>query len=175
MQIKSLVIASVAVAAVSAQFANNECTQCVFGSFKTDSTCSTLTPEQYTNLTQVFANNTVNVPVLSTLIKTPAYQNCLCHWSQTAFAADGSGAAASCIGGAAPVCNSSQIAEATGQLTLMKPALHCDTAVKPNGTSPSPTTSTTSPTPSGNKSAANINMPYALTIAAFGLVALAGF
>ncbi|KAF9217836.1 hypothetical protein BGZ59_009809 [Podila verticillata] len=174
MQIKSLFIASVAVAAVSAQsFANNSCTQCVFGSFKTDSVCSTLTPEQYTNLTQVFANNSVSIPVLGTLIKTPAYKNCLCHWSQTAFAADGSGAAASCIGGAAAVCNASQIAEAAGQLTLMKPALNCAASVNPSGASPSATTAT--PSPTGGKSAANINMPYALTIAAFGLVALAGF
>jgi len=174
MQIKSLVIASVAVAAVSAQFANNSCTQCVFGSFKTDTVCSTLTPEQYTNLTQIFANNTVNVGVMSTLIKTPAYRNCLCHWSQTAFAADGSGAAASCITGAAPTCDAAQIAEASGQLTLIKPALNCS-AASPSAISPPTSTSSPSPSGTGKPSAANINLPYALTVAAFGLVALAGF
>ncbi|KAF9337741.1 hypothetical protein BG006_003100 [Podila minutissima] len=169
MQIKSLVIASVAVAAVSAQqFANNSCTQCVFASFPKDTECAKLTPEQSKNLTNIFANNTPNVPLLNVLVKEAPYQSCLCHWSQEGWKP--TGAVGGCISGAAPVCTAADVKEAQDRIAPLAPLLKCGVA-KPNGT-----TSTPPPAATTNKSAAtNINLPYALTVAAFGLVALAGF
>ncbi|KAG0034341.1 hypothetical protein BGZ81_005223 [Podila clonocystis] len=175
MQIKSLVIASVAVAAVSAQqFANNTCTQCVFASFPKDSECAKLSADQAKTLTGIFANNSVNVGLLNQLVKEPVYQSCLCHWSVEGWAAGG--AVSSCISGAAAVCNAADIKAAEDGIKPLAPILKCS-ALKPNGTSPSATGTGTAPAPStSNKpSAANINIPYALTVAAFGLVALVGF
>ncbi|KAG0099653.1 hypothetical protein BGZ93_006638 [Podila epicladia] len=172
MQIKSLVIASVAVAAVSAQqFANNTCTQCVFASFPKDTECAKLTPEQSKTLIGVFANNTVNVGLLNTLVKEAPYQNCLCHWSQEGWKP--TGAVGECISGATPVCNAADIKQAQDGIAPLTPILKCG-AAKPNSTNPS--TSAPASSPTNTKSAAtNINLPYALTVAAFGLVALAGF
>ncbi|KAF9304170.1 hypothetical protein BGZ74_002205 [Mortierella antarctica] len=170
MQIKSLVIASVAVAAVSAQqFANNTCTQCVFASFPKDPECAKLTPEQSKNLINVFAvNNTPNITLLNILVKEAPYQNCLCHWSQEGWKP--TGAVGGCISGAAPVCNASDVKQAQDGIAPLTPMLKCG-AAKPNGTTSAP-----APAATTNKSAAtNINLPYALTVAAFGLVALAGF
>ncbi|KAF9314441.1 hypothetical protein BG003_004166 [Podila horticola] len=174
MQIKSLIIASVAVAAVSAQqFANNTCTQCVFASFAKDSECAKLTPEQAKNLNNVFAvNNTPNVTLLNILVKEAPYQNCLCHWSQEGWTP--TGAVGGCISGAAPVCSAADIKQAQDGIAPMTPLLRCNT-LKPNGTSPSATSTSATPSTTNKPSAANINVPYALTVAAFGLVALAGF
>ncbi|KAG0038028.1 hypothetical protein BGZ82_001271 [Podila clonocystis] len=169
MQIKSLVIASVAVAAVSAQtFANNSCTQCVYASFPKDPECAKLSADQAKTLTGVFGNNTPNITLLSQLVKEPVFQSCLCHWSEQGWTP--TGAVGSCISGPAAVCNATDIKAGKDGIAPLAPILKCS-ALKPTGTS----TAGPSPTTSNKPSAANINIPYALTVAAFGLVALAGF
>ncbi|KAG0335519.1 hypothetical protein BG004_008421 [Podila humilis] len=175
MQIKTLVIASLAAAAVSAQdFAKNACTDCVYASFGKDTQCATLPPSEAASLQSVFANQTVNATLLIQLVKIPAVRTCVCHWSTTAFSADG--AAGSCMSGAAPVCNASQIGEAkAGIAPLESTILKCGST--PSGTDGTKPSGTGAPAPSGtgaDSAASSINIPYAMTVAAFGLVALAG-
>ncbi|KAF9916364.1 hypothetical protein BX616_003950 [Lobosporangium transversale] len=182
MQFKTLAIVAVAVAAAStvqAQgFANNSCTQCVFGSFAKDTTCAKLSKEDFTELTNAFAgNNEVNVPAIIAAIQKPDTKACVCSWSTTAFKPDGTGPAGSCFTGTtpAPACNSSQVDEANGQLAPLGPILKCNASPSgsPSGGKPS---STGNPAPSTTKpsSGVQLNMPYVLSIAAVGLAALAG-
>ncbi|KAF9426975.1 hypothetical protein BGZ94_005699 [Podila epigama] len=185
MQFKTLAIATMAVAAVSAQsFADNDCSKCVLSSFPKDKACATLPAADIASINSVFANNTANVPLLGQLVKNPAIKGCVCNWAATVFTP--TGAAAECLaGGATAVCQKADIDAATAQITPIVPLLQCGTAVAPPTGSPAPPTPTTgagdkgtdkpADKPADGKSAGSANAPYFLTVAALGLVALAGF
>ncbi|KAG0354434.1 hypothetical protein BGZ54_001640 [Gamsiella multidivaricata] len=178
MQFKTLALAAVAVASVNAlSFDNNTCTQCVFGSFDKDPSCSTLSAADLKELTDNFNPANLNVTGIAAAIQKPATRACVCHWSTTAFTA--TGAASSCTSGATPVCNSTQIGEATAGISGLTPILHCDASSTPTA-SASASASASAPagsTPTTTKSMASsiqMNMPYVLSVAALGLAALAG-
>ena len=186
MQFKTLALAAVAFVAVAnaQEFEQNACSACVISSFAKDTSCSSLTPEQLATLTAGFSSGRPDALKISAAVQDPAIKACVCHWATTAFVPEGTGAAGPCFKGTtpAPVCNSSQIVEATTGIKLLDGVLNCaaggSNATNPstNGTKPSTTTTggaAGSPTakPAG---AVQLNMPYVLSVAAIGLAALAG-
>ncbi|KAF9140158.1 hypothetical protein BGX30_006965 [Mortierella sp. GBA39] len=187
MQFKTLALAAVAfVAVANAQsFELNACSACVTTSFANDTSCSTLTPAQSALLASGFASGNPDVLKISAAVQDPVIKTCVCHWATTAFAENGSGAAGHCFVGTtpAPVCNSSQILEATTGIKLLNGVLNCSgaganaTTPSANGTTPStaPSGAAGTPSPSAKPAGAvQLNMPYVLSVAAIGLAALAG-
>ncbi|KAF9096740.1 hypothetical protein BGX23_010549 [Mortierella sp. AD031] len=185
MQFKTLALAAVAVAAVSAQtFENNACTKCVFESFPKDESCAKLTPAQLTTLTSNFANGAVNAVGLAAAAQDPSIKACVCHWAGNAFKPDGTGAAGACFANGATTCNTTQIGEATSGIAPLTVVLGCTAGgnvTAPNATTPAggkpSSTSTGAPgttTTSKPSDALKLNMPYVLSVAALGLAALAG-
>ncbi|KAG0294654.1 hypothetical protein BGZ96_000767 [Linnemannia gamsii] len=189
MQFKTLALAAVAfVATVNAQgFELNACSTCVFGSFKKDTSCTSLSANTTDALLASFSTGIPDVLKLSALVQDPATRTCVCHWASTAFEPKGTGAAGSCFTGTtpAPVCNTTQVGEASAGIAQLTGALGCSAAggnaTNPSGTpsggSPKPSTSATggagSPTPKP-AGAVQLNMPYVLSVAAIGLAAIAG-
>ncbi|KAF9109586.1 hypothetical protein BGX27_007468 [Mortierella sp. AM989] len=174
MQIKTLAVAALAVVAVNAQFASNECTKCVYASFPADKVCAALTPAQLTTISSAFTATDVNVPALVAAVKDPAVKGCLCNWGATAFNADGTGAAGTCISGAAPTCNSTQVGEAKAGMTPLIAVLQCGPAAG-SGTAKPDTTKPDAAKPDDKSAAISLNIPYVVSVAALGLAALAGF
>ncbi|KAF9125353.1 hypothetical protein BGW39_007460 [Mortierella sp. 14UC] len=181
MQFKTLALAAIAVAAVSAQsFEQNACSKCVIGSFTKDTSCTSLTPGQMANLTAGFSSSPVQPLKIAAAIQDPTVRACVCHWAATAFSPDGKGAAGSCFTPTtpAPACNSSQLEEAhNGIKTLEATGMLGCSGVPSSGAQP-PASSTgggAGAAPSNKPSGAiQLNMPYVLSVAALGLAALAG-
>ncbi|KAF9907946.1 hypothetical protein EC991_010386 [Linnemannia zychae] len=179
MQFKTLALAAVAVAAVSAQsFEQNACSACVTSSFTKDTGCASLTPGQMTNLTASFTSPLQPLKIIAA-IQDPTVKACVCHWAATAFTPDGKGAAGSCFTPTtpAPACNSSQLLEATnGVKTMQDSGVLVCTGAPSGGVQPSATPSGGAGAKPSDKpsSAIQLNMPYVLSVAALGLAALAG-
>ncbi|KAG0223667.1 hypothetical protein BGW42_005733 [Actinomortierella wolfii] len=170
MQLKSLLVSAVAVAAVSAQsFEKGPCSDCIFKSFNKNAVCTKLPASDMTSLSGAFANYTVNVPLLSSLIQKQAIKGCVCDWVSTAFTTNG--AASSCTTGTSPACNATQVKTATEQLGRLNAGiLKCSNATTPSS-SPTPTKA---PSPKPSSGASAINLPYAISFAFIGVVTFLG-
>ncbi|KAG0263250.1 hypothetical protein BG011_009085 [Mortierella polycephala] len=168
MQFKTLTLAAaIAVASVSAQFAQDPCADCVYASFGNDTLCASLPPKDMEALTLAFQPGSVDAKIIVAEMKKPATKDCLCSWSKDTFSA--TGAARDCVKTEAPVCDAKQLADGQLQLDSMKGLLTC--GATPSGSAPSPTGSETPESAAGSLS---ISMPYVLSVAALGLAALAG-
>lgn len=162
-------------ALVSAQtFQLTPCSQCVLGTIPKEKTCQALVPVDQQQLQAAFANGTVDPSVFLTAGKNPAIQKCLCNWYATALSPTGDGAA--CVapgaGGAAPICNATEIADAATQMKPVSAILNCANATAPagNGTATAPPTAGT--TASG---VASVGVPMVLSVAALAIAAAIGF
>ncbi|KAF9369791.1 hypothetical protein BGX21_005802, partial [Mortierella sp. AD011] len=113
---------------------------------------------------------------IATASKDSAIKSCLCHWASTAFSADGTGAAGSCITGTTSTCNSTQITQATDGMAPLVSLLKCASANSTTGSNSTGSGSTGSgSTPAtGTSGSFQVNVPYVLSVAAVGLAALAG-
>ncbi|KAF9184849.1 hypothetical protein BGZ51_003114 [Haplosporangium sp. Z 767] len=169
MQFKTLTLAAaIAVASVSAQFTQDLCADCVYASFGNDTSCASMPPADMQALSQAFQPGKVDVKLISEELSKPTTKACLCSWSKDTFTA--TGGARECIKGETPICNATQLAAGQPQLDSMKVLLGGCTGT-PSGSAPAPTGSKTPESAAGSLS---ISMPYVLSVAAFGLVALAG-
>ncbi|KAF9439229.1 hypothetical protein BGZ76_008596 [Entomortierella beljakovae] len=169
MQLKTLALAAVAAATVSAYEYNN-CTKCVYASFPSDSVCKTLPQEQLTQLTGAFGETAINATTILLAIKDPKVKSCLCNFLSTAFNPDFSGAAGSCLKGDAPTCTPADVVDGKAELDKTAPMLNCAA-----GGAPAPGATTTAPADAKPTSAGiKVNVPYVLSAAVIGLAALAG-
>ncbi|KAF9976461.1 hypothetical protein BGZ73_008529 [Actinomortierella ambigua] len=179
MQLKSLLISAVAVAAVSAQsFELNECSKCVFASFDKNAVCAKLPAADRASLTGVFTSGSVDTPLMLKLLQNPDIKACMCDWYSTAFTP--TGAASGCTSGTPLACNATQVEEATTKLKPLGIVLSCGTAPTNKPPTPSATTGTNGgagagakPTPTG-AAVSNLNLPYALSMVAVGAAAFLG-
>ncbi|KAG0292145.1 hypothetical protein BGZ98_002710, partial [Dissophora globulifera] len=115
------------------------------------------------------AFGTQNITALSAALAKPTITSCVCNWVATGFTP--TGAAASCIAGAAPTCNSTQLQQASAGIASLQPLLHCaDNSTSGTGTTSKPA----APSPTKSGASLQMNMPYVLSVAAVGLAALVG-
>ncbi|KAG0052416.1 hypothetical protein BGZ83_002629 [Gryganskiella cystojenkinii] len=179
MHIKTLALAVVATATVSSvsnaqTFENNPCTQCAFQSLGNDTNCAALSTDQMGQLQTAFNLTSVNFPLLTTLMKTPAIKTCVCDWGQTVFSSPLTGPASNCTSGLKPICSANQTAQAVAGIRGALPLLGCQAAAT-SAPGPSATTPGASkPTNGGMKTLAG-NLPYVLSVAAIGLAIAIGF
>ncbi|KAG0053049.1 hypothetical protein BGZ83_001754 [Gryganskiella cystojenkinii] len=173
MQFKTLALAAVAIVAVSAQaHEDNPCSQCVYASFPKDTVCAALPAANQTALTGVFLPTNINITLLSTLVQDPAIKNCVCHWATNGFTPTGS--AYGCGHGAAPVCNATQLTQASDGINGVTALFHCGAAVVPSGSGSTPSATTTAAGSKPTSAGVQMNIPYVVSIAAVGLAALVG-
>lgn len=154
---------------------NNSCSQCTFGSIAKEPKCAALEPKDASQLQAVFANNNANITLLAKAVETPAIKDCICGWATDTFSA--TGAAASCVtaqGSAPPDCSAEQVADAARRMSPVATMIQCDAAAPPaaDGSSSGGNEGTETSTNAGSLLSANL--PYAVSMAVFGLAALAG-
>ncbi|KAG0255517.1 hypothetical protein BG011_005085 [Mortierella polycephala] len=154
---------------------DNSCSQCTFGSIAKEPKCAALEPNDASRLQAAFANNNANITLLAKAVETPAIKDCVCGWATDTFGP--TGAAASCVaaqGSTPPDCSAEQVAEAASRMSPVATMLHCDAAAPPaaDGSSSGGNEGTGTSTNAG--SLLSSNLPYAVSMTVFGLVALAG-
>ncbi|KAG0206327.1 hypothetical protein BGX28_002228 [Mortierella sp. GBA30] len=168
--------AASAEAQLQTQISNDTCAQCSFASVPNEPFCAKLAPMDMQKLMSVFANSAVNVTLLGEVVQDVNIKNCLCHWGTNTFSA--TGAAASCTvsqAGAPPACNATQTQIASERMAPFSQMIHCDAVVSntTGGSSGSGTGTGTTAAPNTGTSL-TLNMPYLVTMAAFGLAAFVG-
>ncbi|KAK3808616.1 MAG: hypothetical protein J3Q66DRAFT_78472 [Benniella sp.] len=127
MQFKTLALVAIAAIVVSAQtFEDNPCTRCVLRSYTQDTSCKTLSTDDMNKLRAAIKPTKIEPLLLSAAVQKPEIKACVCHWSRTAFGPGG--AASSCISGATPTCNDSQLDHVAGGVKNLGPFLGCGAA-----------------------------------------------